>query len=228
MEKSIANSNSSVLSDIFSDIFTLVLYLRETEDFGDPRSLHDKIDNLFKSASERAKSLNILEEDFQNAKYAISALIDETVLYSKWSQRNEWLRNPLVVEYFNDAFAGEIFFDKIEGLRGDSSKRELLEVFYMCLMFGFEGKFKILGGEEMRNYMQSIYSELNFKANEKLSPHTEAQKQIIKAKRLIPRWAMVSSYVFLALSAIIIFLIFKVKMINIANNMVAMIRSIVL
>ncbi len=228
MEKPNINGSSSVLSDIFSDIFTLVLYLRETDDFGDPRSLHDKIDNLFKSAYERAKKLNILDEDFQNAKYAISALIDETVLYSKWPQRNEWLRNPLVIEYFNDAFAGEIFFDKIEAIRGDSSKRDLLEVFYMCLIFGFEGKFKILGGEEMKNYMQSIYSELNFKADEKLSPHTEVQKQIIKTKRLIPRWIMVSSYIFLAVSAIVIFLIFKVKMINIANNMVTMIRNIVL
>lgn len=228
MEKPNTNSSSSVLSDIFSDIFTLVLYLRETEDFGDPRSLHDKIDNLFKSAYEKAKKLNILDEDFQNAKYAVSALIDETVLYSKWPQRNEWLRNPLVVEYFNDAFAGEIFFDKIEAIRGDSSKRDLLEVFYMCLMFGFEGKFKILGGEEMKNYMQSIYSELNFKADEKISPHTEVQKQTIKTRRLIPKWVMVSSYIFLAVCAIVIFIIFKVKMINIANNMVTMIRNIVL
>lgn len=223
MEKTNVNS---ILSDIFSDIFTLILYLRETEDFGDPRSLHDKIDNLLKSAEAKARNLNILEEDFQNAKYAISALVDETVLYSKWPQRNEWLKNPLVIEYFNDAFAGEIFFDKIEKLRGDPSKSNVLEVFYMCMMFGFEGKFKILGGEEMKNYMKTIYSELNFKANEKLSPHIEVPKQIAKIKRLIPKWVMVSSYVFLALAAIVIFLIFKVQMINVANNLVVAIKNI--
>ncbi len=87
MEKYNTSNDSSVLSDIFGDIFTLILYLRETEDFGDSRSLHDRIDNLFKSAYAKAKNLNILEEDFQDAKYAISALIDETVLYSKWPQR---------------------------------------------------------------------------------------------------------------------------------------------
>ncbi len=226
MGKTSVSSEPSVLSDIFSDLFTLILYLRETEDFGDPRSLHDKIDSLFKSAEAKAKSLNISEEDFLNAKYAISALVDETVLYSKWPQRNEWLKNPLAVEYFNDALAGEIFFDKIENLRSDPSKRDVLEVFYLCMMFGFEGKFKILGGEEMKNYMKSIYSELGFKVNEKLSPHTEVPKQAIKIKRLIPRWVIASSYIFLALAAIAIFLIFKVKMINIANNMVAMIKSI--
>ncbi len=137
-------------------------------------------------------------------------------------------KNPLVVEYFNDAFAGEIFFDKIEKLRVDPSKHDVLEVFYMCLMFGFEGKFKILGGEELKNYMQNIYSELNFKVSEKLSPHTEVQKQITKTKRLIPRWVTISSYVLLALAAIAVFLILKVRMINIANNMVTMIRNIVL
>ncbi|MGQ9609223.1 MAG: type IVB secretion system protein IcmH/DotU [bacterium] len=226
MEKTNTSNDTSVLSDIFGDLFTLILYLRETEDFGDPRSLHDKIDNLFKSAEAKTKSMGISDDDFLNAKYAISALVDETVLYSKWPQRNEWLKNPLVIEYFNDAFAGEIFFDKIEMLRGDSSKRDVLEIFYMCLMFGFEGKFKILGGEEMKNYMQTIYSELDFKVNEKLSPHTEVPKQIIKIKRLIPRWVMASSYILLALSAIVIFLIFKVKMIGLASNMVAVIKNI--
>ena len=217
MGKSDVRTGVSSLSDIYGDLFTLILYLRETSDFGDPKILHDKIDTMFKSVESKAKQLNILDDDVLSAKYAVSALVDETVLYSSWSLRNVWLNNPLVVEYFNDALAGEMFFDKLETLRNDDSKRNALEVYYMCLLFGFEGKFKIIGSDELRVYMNGIREILKFKGTDKLSPHAEPQKIAMKKKSMIPRWAVFASYGLLALIAIVIFIVFKVKMMSLAN-----------
>ena len=217
MGKSDTNIGTSSLSDLFSEFFTLILYLRETSDFGDPKILHNKIDAIFKSVESKAKQLNITDDDVLSAKYAIAALVDETVLYSSWSLRNVWLNNPLVVEYFNDALAGEMFFNKVEQLRNDDSKRNVLEVYYMCLMFGFEGRFKIIGTEELRAYINGIRELLGFKGADRLSPHAEPQKITIKKRSMIPRWAVFASYGVLALAAIGIFIIFKVKMIDLAN-----------
>jgi len=217
MGKSDISTGNSSLSDLYSELYTLILYLCETSDFGDPKILHDKIDAIFKSAESKAKQLNILDDDILSAKYAISALVDETVLYSSWSLRNVWLNNPLVVEYFNDALAGEMFFDRVEKLRNDESKRNVLEVYYMCLMFGFEGRFKIVGPEELRVYINGIRELLGFKGADKLSPHAEPQKITIKKRSMIPRWAVFASYGVLALAAIVIFIVFKVKMVGLAN-----------
>ena len=217
MGKSDARTGTSSLSDLYGELFTLIVYLRETSDFGDPKILHDKIDAILKSVESKAKQVNILDDDVLNAKYAVSALVDETVLYSSWSSRNVWLNNPLVVEYFNDALAGEMFFDRVELLRNDDSKRNVLEVYYMCLLFGFEGKFKIIGSDELRVYMNGIREILKFKGTDKLSPHAEPQKIAMKKKSMIPRWAVFASYGLLALIAIVIFIVFKVKMMSLAN-----------
>jgi len=208
---------SSNLADLYSDIFTLVLYLRDTADFGDPKILHDKIDNMFKNIETKAKQMGISDEDISDAKYAVSALVDETVLYSNWSLRNVWLNNPLVVEYFNDALAGEMFFDRIERIRTDNKKLHLLEVYYMCLMFGFEGRYKILGPEELKAYINGIREQLGFKVSDKLSPHSEPQKIAMKKRSMIPKWLVYASYGFVALVAIIIFIVLKVKMVSLAN-----------
>ncbi|HGE71421.1 TPA: DotU family type IV/VI secretion system protein, partial [Candidatus Poribacteria bacterium] len=144
-------------------------------------------------------------------------LVDETVLYSNWSLRNVWLNNPLVVEYFNDALAGEMFFDRIERIRTDNKKLHLLEVYYMCLMFGFEGRYKILGPEELKAYINGIREQLGFKVSDKLSPHSEPQKIAMKKRSMIPKWLVYASYGFVALVAIIIFIVLKVKMVSLAN-----------
>lgn len=217
MGKSGGQSDPLTLPDLFSDLFTLILYLRETSDFGDPKKLHDKIDSLFKSIESKAKQLNILEDDFLDAKYAVAALVDETVLYSNWQQRTVWLDNPLAVEYFNDALAGEMFFDRVERIRTDQSKIKVLEIYYMCLMFGFEGRFKIQGPEELQSYINGIREQLNFKGVGKLSPHADPQKIAIKKKALIPKWVMYASYGLVALVAIVIFIILKVKMVGLSS-----------
>ncbi len=211
------SDTSSNLADLYSDIFTLVLYLRDTADFGDPKILHDKIDAMFKSIETKAKQMGISDEDISDAKYAVSALVDETVLYSNWPLRNVWLNNPLVVEYFNDALAGEMFFDRVERIRTDDKKLNVLEVYYMCLMFGFEGRYKILGPEELKAYTNGIREQLKFRTVEKLSPHSEPQKIAMRKRSVIPKWLMYASYGFVFLVAIVIFIIFKVKMVSLAN-----------
>jgi type VI secretion system protein ImpK len=226
MGKSDVRTGVSSLSDLYGDLFTLILYLRETSNFGDPKILHDKIDAMFKSVESKAKQLNIFDDDVLSAKYAVSALVDETVLYSNWSLRNVWLNNPLVVEYFNDALAGEMFFDKLETLRNDESKLNVLEVYYMCLMFGFEGKYKIIGSDELKVYMNGIKEILKFKGTDKLSPHAELQKVAMKKKSMIPRWVVYASYGLVALIAIVIFIVFKVKMMSLANVIAAGIAKI--
>ena len=209
--------DTPILPDLFSGLFTLILYLRETSDFGDPKALHDKIDVLFKSVEAKAKQMNVPEEDFLDSKYAVAALVDETVLYSSWSQRTVWLDNPLAVEYFNDALAGEMFFDRVERTCSDETKLNVLEIYYLSLMFGFEGRFKIQGPEELRIYINSIREQLKFKGVDKLSPHAEPQKITIKQRTLIPKWVMYASYGVVALLAIVIFIVLKVKMVGLAN-----------
>jgi type VI secretion system protein ImpK len=72
------------------------------------------------------------------------AFLDEAILSSKEPKAEEWRKKPLNVELFGQAVAGDVFFDKlldIERRRDSAQLADLLEVYLLCLLLGFEGRF---------------------------------------------------------------------------------------
>lgn len=80
--------------------------------------------------------------DLHEAKFALTALLDETIMRSSWPGKSNWEKRMLQDELFNTTNASEEFFIKLEQLRRVESKEtELLDVFHWCLLLGFEGKY---------------------------------------------------------------------------------------
>jgi type VI secretion system protein ImpK len=82
------------------------------------------------------------------------ALVDETVLTSHSAIRDLWARRPLQLELFGEQLAGENFFARLEALRREGAARvQVLEVFQMGLLLGFQGKYLIEDGTEKLGYL---------------------------------------------------------------------------
>jgi type VI secretion system protein ImpK len=92
--------------------------------------------------------------EIRDAEFAVVAFLDETILSSKNQKAEEWRKRPLNIELFGQAIAGDVFFDKLIDIerRPDSQHlADLLEVYLLCLLLGFEGRFAPpLGGEAFR------------------------------------------------------------------------------
>jgi type VI secretion system protein ImpK len=104
---------------------------------------------------EREASLNgYSATDVRDAEFAAVAFLDETILSSRDPKAEEWRKRPLNIELFGQAIAGDVFFDKltdIERRRDSPQLADLLEVFLLCLLLGFEGRFAPpLSGEVSR------------------------------------------------------------------------------
>src|SRR5690606_4729874 len=100
-----------------------------------------------------AKRLGASADDTYLSKFAFCALVDEVVLASQSKVRDAWERRPLQIEFFGEQLAGERFFEHLDTLRqGGAARVQLLEVFHMCLLVGFQGKY-ILEGSEKLNYL---------------------------------------------------------------------------
>jgi len=97
-----------------------------------------------------ARELHIAAEDIDAAKYAFCAALDEIILASAFPLRDAWERRPLQLLLFGDQLAGEHFFDKLENLRLRGSERlHALQVFHMCLLLGFKGRYAIDGADRL-------------------------------------------------------------------------------
>jgi type VI secretion system protein ImpK len=98
-------------------------------------------------------------EDIRDTNFAIVAFLDSVVLHSNDPARAEWERRTLQEELFGQAVAGVVFFDKLDRFRArhDSERlADILEVYLLCLLLGFEGRYS--GGQ--RNELESIIDTL--------------------------------------------------------------------
>jgi type VI secretion system protein ImpK len=137
-------------------------------------------------------------EAVEQAKYALVALIDEVVLASRWSMREEWLRRPLAAELFNEFNAGEEFFKRLEsfrGGRGDAESAGVLEVYAICLSLGFRGMhIDASGAERLREILWSLCKRANEgREAVALAPRWEQKESVARAVGRMPWWALIAT-----------------------------------
>jgi type VI secretion system protein ImpK len=139
--------------------------------------------------------------------YAFAALVDETVLTSPSSLRQAWERRPLQLELFGDQLAGEHFFDRLDELRGQGApKVQVLEVFHMALLMGFQGKYRIEGPEKLGFLTARLGDEVAQLRGTRpgFAPHSLASDSVQhKLRHEVPLWVMASAFALAGLLAFI-------------------------
>ena len=83
-------------------------------------------------------------QDIRDTHFAVVALLDSVILHSNAPARPEWERRLLQQELFGQTDAGVVFFEKLANFqtRRDSEQlANILEVYLLCLLLGFEGRY---------------------------------------------------------------------------------------
>ena len=186
--------NKTRLADLCSEVFAFTFGLRASKDPGAAADVKQKIANIFSEFETRARSAGYKPETIETAKYAMVAFVDETVLGSKFPMKDEWAGSPLQLEYFNDFAAGEEFYNKLKTVQGsaDSDKRDLIEVYFLCLTHGFKGMYIDLKGmEERKQLMNTLANEIKEGTGgdpTNISPAWQPPDELPAVARSIPSW----------------------------------------
>lgn len=146
----VANKEASSLLDLMYDGFYLLFLLKGKHAPMDAEVFRDRIKQFLTAFERGASKLHAPTEDIYACKYAFCATLDEIVLMSGFKARESWQRLPLQLQFFGEQLAGEQFFEKLEDLRRQGAPRvQVLEVFHMCLLLGFQGKYLLEGSEKL-------------------------------------------------------------------------------
>jgi type VI secretion system protein ImpK len=137
------------------------------------------------------------------AKYAFCAAVDEIILRSQFSIREAWEMRPLQLRLFGDQLAGEHFFQRLEALRARGSAHvQALEVFHMCLLLGFQGRYA-LDGEDKLKYLSARLGDEIARMRGKshgFAPHAERPDQIVnKLKSDLSMWVLTAVFALVGL-----------------------------
>ena len=192
-------------------IFDLVLRLKATI-VAPSNKLRPQIASMLDDFEKRAERYRFNHKIISVSKFALASFVDEAVLTNNFPLRAEWERNPLQLEYFGEALAGNKFFDKLESmLQQIDVTQDAVEIYYFCMLLGFKGRYGVYEQEKLLAIMQTTGNALvrigKMKQTE-LSPHWLANDQPEPPKkRGMPTWAKVGALAGLGV-AFITYLVF--------------------
>jgi type VI secretion system protein ImpK len=131
----------SQLADLYAELFGTVFAFRAARDDERPGygSFRAHVMSLLADARRRVEDARLDARGY--AQYGVVALVDETVMNSTWPGAEQWRREPLQVHYYDNNLAGEHFFTRLDELRAGADD-DLLEIYFLCLCAGFQGRFR--------------------------------------------------------------------------------------
>nr|EHI0206982.1 type VI secretion system baseplate subunit TssG [Escherichia coli] len=92
-------------------------------------------------------------------RYILCTFIDEAALGNGWSNKNEWIKQSLLVHFHNEAWGGEKVFILLERLiREPKRYQDLLEFLWLCFSLGFRGRYKVAAQDQ--GEFEQIYRRL--------------------------------------------------------------------
>ncbi|HYQ02586.1 MAG TPA: type IVB secretion system protein IcmH/DotU [Polyangiaceae bacterium] len=195
---------------VCSDCLTLAMQLGSAQDLPAPQVLRQRITGLLEAMNGRAAEAGIQQNDLNEALYAIVAFMDEQILRSQWSGRQQWMSQPLQLTYFNENTAGEGFFQRMQAIEQRPNQAHVLEIYYLCLALGFRGKYALQAAGDLDAVEERVGSALNrqVRASDEISPHGY-QNESVRGFNRRPAPLVLAGAGFFAL-ALIVFIVLKV------------------
>jgi type VI secretion system protein ImpK len=142
------------LALLYQGLFTAVVRIQTgRQQISNAAGFQKRMREAMAEVAREAIKRNYAAEHTIEADFAMVSFLDEAILTSHDPCRDEWAQNTLANEMFQTAIAGELFFSRIDKLmnRPDSPElSDILEVYVLCLLLGFEGKYAVGGRAELQ------------------------------------------------------------------------------
>jgi len=152
------------LALVFQEILVGAERLRSgRQTVADAEMFRRQVMEALRAADRQARSLGYAAEDIKLAIFAVVAFVDESVLNLRLPVFADWPRRSLQEEIFGHHIAGEIFFKNLQELLGRNDSQDLadlVEVYLICLLLGFAGRYSLGDRGELRAITRAAYEKI--------------------------------------------------------------------
>ncbi len=171
--------------------------LRNSTTHPDPEGLRNRLVGEVRTFEECARAKGISDQSVLPARYVLCSLLDEAVLGTPWGSESVWAGQGLLIGFHNEAWGGEKFFGALEQLMARPDVNlDLLELMYLCLALGFEGRYRARAGgqDQLATVREQLYQTIRAQRGNperELSPNwrgiVEQRDPLI---RTVPLWVL--------------------------------------
>lgn len=172
-----AASIDNPLTACAGDLLAVAGELRGSAGHGDPDGLRERLTAQVRAFENCARVRGLTDTVVLPARYVLCALIDESIRDTPWGSQSSWNERGLLLAFHNETWGGEKFFDALERLLAyPAGNLHLLELMYLCLAQGFEGRYRVRAGgqDQLEQVRANLYQAIRAQRGDPerdLSPH---------------------------------------------------------
>lgn len=178
-----------------STLLAVMSKLRNTVQHADVAGLHRTLVDEIKQFDARLKNQNARPEIALAARYQLCAAMDEAVMNTPWGAQAGWAQRSMLSLFHKETSGGEKFFAILAKMMdAPGSNLEIIELDYLLLSMGFEGKYRIDARgrdhiETMRDNLYNTIEKLRGNFEPDLSPHGSSTIKTQKSlTEFLPLW----------------------------------------
>jgi type VI secretion system protein ImpK len=164
LKSSTAPRRSETLALVYQEVLTATVRVRANRQaVTDSQAFRTHILAALQSAEKDGIGRGYAPEDVRLTTTAVVAFLDESVLNSNNLVFSDWSSMPLALQLLGHNVAGESFFENLERLQNRSDSQDvadILELYCLCLLLGFKGRYALSGPEAIRPLTESIINRI--------------------------------------------------------------------
>jgi len=128
-----------------SPLLALIGRIRATVHMPDPDRLRAALAEAVRRFEAAATAGGAPRDQVIGGRYLLCTFVDEAAAGTPWGGNGAWARDTLLVRFHNETWGGEKSFQLLARLaENPTAHRDLLELFFVCLSLGFEGRYRVL------------------------------------------------------------------------------------
>ncbi|SFV51316.1 Outer membrane protein ImpK/VasF, OmpA/MotB domain [hydrothermal vent metagenome] len=143
---------------LFRETYSII-NLRESKDIDSiSRDMHKEMDRFAENLNKYGGDSHYLEI----ARYMMCTFCDELIANSSWASNRHWAEVSLLNYYHKESYGGDKFFQILDKSMTKPSKYiNLLELAFVCLSFGFGGRYKQQNRlQELNTLKENLYRQI--------------------------------------------------------------------
>jgi len=119
--------------------------IRHSTQHSNPAGLKQALAEGVQAFEAKAREQGLPNEQVIAARYILCTLLDESASSTPWGGSGAWSSHSLLVQFHNESWGGEKLFQLLAKLADNvPANRNLLELLYVVLAFGFEGRYRVI------------------------------------------------------------------------------------
>lgn len=192
-------ANLNPLVAAASPLLSAAPRIRSMAQHPNPAGLKDALADGIRKFEAQARAEGLPNEQVIAGRYILCTLLDESAASTPWGGSGVWANQSLLVQFHNETWGGEKIFQLMSKLAENvAANRNLLELLYVVLSFGFEGRYRVANDgkaqlDSIRTRLSQMLRQQRGGGDKTLSPRWEGVPA--KDARLgegIPMWVVMS------------------------------------